>query len=523
MFAAEGEEGDEGTSVSLMVVLALLASPGALASLFMINKYSTLAQWLRGIRGFNPYRASIPDEYFFVMLSMTVTGLMMVLRWNKLFPDRRDFWNLAVLPIPIRDIFLANLVALASLAVVLAIDLNAVASLVFPAVVTMSDGTFGTFFWVGGAHLAAVVSASLFSFFAVFALVGVLLLVTPARWLRAVTVAVRMVLVVVLLTQLFGNLFFQLFAGRLPGGASAHMNLLPSVWFLGVYERAIGFSKLAVGRPLLALAAAVLVAMGAYALCYRRHFLRLAESFDTLGANERKERFGLPDWLRRRILRSPFEAACDLFALKVLARSERHVMLLGAYWGIGLVLCAGASRDELPLLVAFFAISGLRLVFDMPASLGANWTFRVAGGEAWPAPRAIARRFLLLAVGPVQLAVAVWAHGWAWERTVLEVAWSGLAIEFWLREYSRIPFTYRVAADTRQLVIRAVLLLVAVLLVVPGLATWVRWASSPHWRFVICAGILFTVYGALRRKKREPTPIVFEERAAAPFELLKLA
>jgi hypothetical protein len=32
---------------------------------------------------------------FFVVLSMTITGLAMVMRWNRLFPDRRDFANLS--------------------------------------------------------------------------------------------------------------------------------------------------------------------------------------------------------------------------------------------------------------------------------------------------------------------------------------------------------------------------------------------------------------------------------------------
>ena len=126
MFSGEDEEGVESMSLGLGVVLAFLAAPGALASLFLMDKYSTLLQFFRGQRSFDPYRASIADEYFFIVLSMTITGLVMVARWNRLFPDRRDFWNLAVLPIPIRQVFLANFAALFLLAVIFAIDVNTV-------------------------------------------------------------------------------------------------------------------------------------------------------------------------------------------------------------------------------------------------------------------------------------------------------------------------------------------------------------------------------------------------------------
>ena len=108
IFASEDEQNDEEISLGLGVVVALLASPGAFASLFLLDKYSTLLQWIRGQRHFDFLRASAGDEYFFVVLSMTITGLVMLMRWNKLFPDRRDFANLAPLPIPIHHIFLSE-------------------------------------------------------------------------------------------------------------------------------------------------------------------------------------------------------------------------------------------------------------------------------------------------------------------------------------------------------------------------------------------------------------------------------
>lgn len=243
MFASEEEQGSESSvGLGLGAVLAILASPGAFASIFLMGKYSTLLQWLRGHR-IDAIRSSPADEYFFVVLSMTITGLVMVARWNRLFPDARDFTNLATLPIPIRDIFLANFAALFGLALLIGLDVNIVSALLFPFFVTISIGTASAFLRVAVSHAATVFSASLFSFFAVFALVGILMLVVPRRISRPVSVVLRLILVIGLLTEFFSNILLQLFAGRLPGGAGAYMRWVPSFWFLGIYERTLAIAN----------------------------------------------------------------------------------------------------------------------------------------------------------------------------------------------------------------------------------------------------------------------------------------
>ena len=48
--------------------------PGLLVSLLMFEKYGSLVRFLRGQGPFNPFSATIPDEYFFIILSLVVTG-----------------------------------------------------------------------------------------------------------------------------------------------------------------------------------------------------------------------------------------------------------------------------------------------------------------------------------------------------------------------------------------------------------------------------------------------------------------
>src|SRR5690242_18932285 len=77
----------------------------------------------------------------------------------------------------------------------------------------------------------------------------------------------------------------------------------------------------------------------AYSLCYRRHFLRLAESLDVLVSACRIS-LGLPRLLQRMVFRCSYERACAVFVGLVITRSERHLLFIGGFWGIGLITVA---------------------------------------------------------------------------------------------------------------------------------------------------------------------------------------
>lgn len=551
VFANEDDQGSGSSTVNVAAVLALLATPGGFASIFLLDKYSTLMQWFRGQANFNPYRASVADEYFFVVLSMTITGLVMVLRWNRLLPDRRDFANLAVLPIPIRDVFLANFTGLLALALVFGIDVNAVSSFLFPAFVTLSDGTAAAFARVATAHVAAVFSASLFSFFAVFALVGLLMLL-PARLFRPVSVCVRVLLVIALLSEFLSNLFLQLFSGRLPHLQQIYTRWLPSYWFLGIYEQLAGVANarmsMLANQAIVALIAAMIVAIGAYALCYRRHFMRLAESLDLMGGARRSFRIAWPEAITARLFGPGFEHGCHTFIWKVLLRSERHVMFAGGYMGLGLVLAAQTAADAamqtrrdafpssdwlaLPFIVAIFMITGLRFAFDIPATLPANWIFRIATCNASCRPDRIVRRFMRIAVLPWEVLVVgpltIRQFGWivAGEHVATLVILTLLLIDAVLLDFRKIPFTCSMQIETRQLVIRILCCVLGVLIAIPVVAHIERWMMQIPARFIVLALSAAAAWYFMWRHERETAAyhaITFEEQSSAAFELLKLA
>src|SRR5947207_7305698 len=121
MFHGGGELGADDLELGMGVVLIFLAMPGVLVSLLMFEKFGSLIRFLRGDGVFDPYVATIPDEYFFIVLSMAVSCAAALWRWNSIFLDRRDYANLVPLPVSLTRIFFANLFAIFALTALLTI------------------------------------------------------------------------------------------------------------------------------------------------------------------------------------------------------------------------------------------------------------------------------------------------------------------------------------------------------------------------------------------------------------------
>lgn len=550
MFSSDEDSGTESMSLGIGAVLAILATPGTLTCFFLLEKYAHPLILLRGHR-FDAYKLSGPDEYFFIILSMTITGLIMVLRWNRLFPDRRDFANLAVLPISARDVFLANLTALAALAVLFAIVINGASWFLFPAIVTFADGSFSAFFRVAVSHAVAVFSASMFSFFGVFAVVGALMLFVPGRLFRLVSVWARLCFAVAIITAPFSDLLANFFVANLHGTHDASLKLLPSFWFLGLYESIARFATPLMSdlahQALFALLLVILFSLGAYSLSYGRYYLRLPETFDLLHAPHDRLRLSLPAWLERLFFSSPFEQGCISFAFKALFRSERHLLFFGAYLGVGCMLVAqtllgrfsapaaslpNADVLAIPLIAVFFLLTALRFVFDIPATLNANWIFRCCVDKPQPPLGSIVRKLAFTLTLPWQffLLAPVMArlYGWpvALEHTALVLTLTLLLVELLFANFCTIPFTCVIQADLRQTLSRILGSLCALTLAIPLLAALERWMLFNPLRFVSGAGIALAVWLLLREAKRDlsasgPT-LIFEQRPPSEFELLKL-
>ena len=379
-------------------------------------------QWLRGATNVDPLLVALPDEYFFIVLSMTVTGAVAVWRWDAIFPDRRDYMNLVPLPISTRTIFFANLVAVLFLVGLVAVDVNAASCILFPMVVGATQSKFLFFVKFAAGPCPRSIAGK-----RVRVLRGVLRAwpsdggAAPARLPPILRLHSRR-------------------CGGLPRRASLHQlsRFRMLLRRCGPHPcgrfwcRHAGFwvcasrcadragpvltesSRLAF--PGLAIVAAL--ALCTYVVSYRRHFLRIAETADssTSALSPRTRRIGA--LLDRLLLRTPFQKGGFRFVCKTLAPQRstspgfdcrrRACLGPGLSGSVGrfrereIVREAALSPDALsiPFILSFLLIVGLRIVFEIPAELRSNWIFQLMVDPDQQECESLARRVILILVLP---------------------------------------------------------------------------------------------------------------------------
>jgi hypothetical protein len=552
LFSGSGEGGLE---LGAGTVLALLAAPGAFVSILLLDKYSGLLRYFRGNQSFDPYAASLPDQYFFLTFSMVITGIVTVLKWDSIFPDRRDYMNLAPLPIPTRRIFLANITAIVLIALAFAVDVNAVSSLFFPMEVTMEQPKFAAYLYFVRAHFAGVLLASLFVFFAMFALIGALMVALPDSLFRRISIYLRVLIVVLLLGLLFSTFAITPMLPALVRGPHSLLRWLPPVWFLGLSRTILGKANAGLaemgGVGVVAIVAVALLAPMVYVLSYYRYFIRIPETLDTTLRNREPRNVFPMRLMERFVLRSPFERATYRFAMKTLLRNERHSLLFGAFAGLGFVIASqtlvsafnersgstgaapSAALISVPLTLAYFLVCGLRFVFDLPAEIRANWVHRVILDDRQPESADAARKVMMTFVLPwiltVCLPLYLFYWGWAVGSALVAVLIAAcyLLADGLLRRFAKIPFACAYPAwkqSATVIVLLYVLGLWAFASILPGLEHALLLKST--WYLWVLAAALLAARLALRRLRHNDETLqvlVFDEVPDAPFELLNLS
>ncbi|HEY6386505.1 MAG TPA: hypothetical protein VIX91_12565 [Candidatus Acidoferrum sp.] len=550
VFHGGGDSGASEMDVGLGVILILLAMPGVLICLLLFEKYSTLVRWMRGEPAFDPFIATIPDEYFFIVLSMVVTGAAALWRWDALFLDRRDYSNIIPLPVSLHRIFLGNLAAIFLLAVVLTLDVNAASCVLFPIVVVGSQDSLSLLLRFGAGHAITVALASAFSFFAVFALIGLLLAVLPYSLFRRISLYVRFLIALFFLALLATSFGVTSFLGQLARVSKLTVNLLPPVWFLGIGQAVWGngsnpFYAAMMRTALFALGVSLVVAMVSYALSFRRSFIRLPETAE-VGPFPRSQFHVLPVGLFDRIfLRDPPQRACFHFIIRTLLRSEAHLQVASAFVAMGLVVSAeslvssfharvaATSRTpteellSIPFIVGFCIMVGIRLSFEIPTDLRANWVFALWIDPNTLQTRPIARKalltFSLALLGPICFvsSAVLWGFGVALLHTTIFAACTIAFVELLLLRFRKIPFTCSYPPFQSHSALIFVAYLFGFVIFTVYLPELELWSLADPWRVSLFipleAVILLSVQQYRKQMLDMDKHLIFEEVSASNF------
>jgi hypothetical protein len=216
-------------------------------------------------------------------------------------------------------------------------------------------------------------------------------------------------------------------------------------------------------KALAGLAIALVISFLGYVASYWRHVRR------TLEVVEEREPWPAGQTFYRLVdrafLRERQECATFSFVLKTLLGSRRHRLLFSAYTGVGMALALesiaallsrhasvaapdrGAILLAVPLILSFFVLSGMRLSFELPAEVRANWIFQLTERETSPELLSGVRK-AMIALGTIPMAILAFpiyalhmSFGEATATFLLDFGFCLFLIEVMLLRFQKIPFT----------------------------------------------------------------------------------
>lgn len=519
-------EGDTATTVVRAV--AAVATPGLMVAFFLQNQYPSRTRWGR-----------VEDQLFFVVLSFAVMGLVTVLEWEMLFPDRMDFLILGPLPLRPAEMLGAKAAALAGFAALFLVGTNLLSGLMYPMVAKAG------FWWPAVAQGVTAGMAGVFAVLGFLALNGVLRCVLDTPRFRVVSPMVQMVSVMVLVLLLLGYLRF---GDRLEAVLSGGMGVarwLPPVWFLGLYDRMLwGAGAPASAREVAPFAVwGTAMAAGVVMVTYPVAWARMRRAAMEGDAGRRRRPVGWVAGLVHRVVRRPGERAVFHFIGQTMRRNSRYQVYLAMYCGTGLALavaCAVGERAEgglgvsergvravMPLLL-FWVAAGLRTAFAMPLEMGARWVFRVAGGDGEGCVMAPRRWAMVAAVGVVAVVLlGLWGAGLGWRGLMVQgVLGVGLCLllteGFFFRP--RVPFTQPRMPGRVNFPLMLTLYVGVLGPFCFGMVWMAGWMERELWRLVWVGLGTGVVHAGLRWLARGPMEVEEEmEGYEGEFQLLNLS
>jgi hypothetical protein len=533
---------DDGeVTLSLTNLLALLAVPGILYVFVprVMFKYSLLRYYLGDAPSTLYLPAALGDQFVLLTLSLVVCGAVTVLRWETLFPDLTDHMTVAPLPVRAGVVFAAKITALAVFLAVLVAAVTAGHLALFPGVASAGPAGFTWLLRAYVAHGIATMGAAAYVILLLVAVHGLLLALLGAKPLRRVMPYAQFVLLVWMASVL-------LLSGRLEfvAGSPRVAWLHPPFWFLGLYQSLLGppavqYPGMA-ERAVTAFALTALLAAASYAISYQRHLKRALETIEepvgTPGAAVRMAR-AIFD---RLLLRHPIERGAFHFVRQTILRCRAQRLYIFAYVGSGCAFVLNGLvslylRDDwapaplpeapvlsIPLVLSFFLLSGLRVVFAIPAELRANWVFRLTESEDSPRLLTGVRKAVLaLAVLPIfllcsPLYITLWGWSAAAMHTIYGVLLSALLIEALLHRFPKMPFTCSYQPGGANLPAMLILFFLVFGIYAYAMASLEAWMFREPRRLVMGIAAMLALWAAWtmwrQRQSHEERALLFDDR-----------
>ncbi len=475
----------------------------------------------------------------FISGTMLVAGLMAVISWDNIFPDRRDVLVLGPLPVRPLRILAAKVAASCAVLAVGVVALNFAMGMALPLVIR----GFAGFPRMAAAYWTAVVGGAVFVYGSVLTVQGLLAWLLPRRWfLRASSF-----LQLAAFAYFLANYFLEPTMGT-PAWANAvtlegQLRWWPSYWFLALFAQMSGilrgpFVKMA-QWGWAGLVSALCGAAATLVLCYVRTLKKTVEEPDLVP--------GRRGWKGSLRFGDALTTAIVQFSGRSLARSKQHRVVYAFFLSVAFAIAvstakgmveSGTRRSLTPVfLMATFvmmcvAVVGLRSIFSLPVSLKANWVLQVT--QLRPSVEYIAatrRSLLLLAALPVALVVAGLGAGFRpWGQVaghLAVLALVGLILtDLSLIGVEKVPFACSYLPGKSNIQYMFWAFVVAFVPLAMAFADYEHWALEHAGWFVLLVAMLGGAdlgIWAFNRRKARTAVLYYEEQEPVVIQTLGLA
>ena len=548
-FDTESMSADADERANVVQIVALLAVPGALISLFTIANHALIRsevtrQWLRA-----------GDHYVFVSYAMVVMGFVMTFKWDSLFPDRRDYLILTPLPVSVRGFFVAKVIALCAFLLVFVVAINIFSCIIVPYGYLLRLNRIEVVLPAFIAHASAVLGGAIFMAMFFAALQGVLInLMSPAAF-RRVSPWIQMISMAILVTVLLITPGISANLRLLVESNTPALDYIPMFWFLGIYEvinpestfipAAYDWAKTAAAAMLVVYVLFVVT----YLVGYRRYSKKILEGVESeVFAQSWYARAGA-SMMNLTLLRHPVQRASFYFIGRIFGRSTKHRLFIAMYSGVGLAVMISSlfalrrggdsllmisytGLTEAPLILSFFVVSGLRATFNIPYELNANWMFQVTSGtDAGEFLKAARTWVLARGIIPAYAALAPleWMFLGAYEamfNLLFGLAVAAVLTEVFFYRFNKVPFTCSYLPAKSHLAFLGAAYLYGFTIYtssMSGLQLWVGGSPERLVLFFAVIGVILATLAWYRRAQLHSIQLIYEDKADPLVRTLNLS
>jgi hypothetical protein len=444
----------------IIILMVLLGSAGGLVAQQLLTPY--LIPLLTGANAGGVWI----EKNVFVTMSMALTGILTVLNWDNIFPDRKDFFNLMSLPIKKSTFFLAKFVSLLVFVGMITLAFDALALFIFAFFLAdiLQVGVLN----LGFAYLFTNFLGNLFVFLAVAGIQSIFTIIFRNKFLKRIANRMQWMLLVGFISLL---VYLPQISKALPGARKAMSSLMyyfPPIWFTGVFERMVRNHDAVFSSHLTIASVGLLVVLGLYAVSFPLAFNRFMKT-DSNGNGKR--RFLKLRKLSSRtfqflFLRHPIQLGMFYFILYTLKRSMRHKLRLAMYMAVPVgyfftnILYfysvhgweyfkkPGMFLAGMPLVMFLALVVGVRMIVKHPVAINANWVFRLTEEGADQKKyyiKGIKKALILFGGAPIFILMLLfYSYCWGLMLGLLHSLYCGaiflVLLELFFSTYKKIPF-----------------------------------------------------------------------------------